>query len=270
MQRRSGLGRGLDALLPDTDERTEVPIEHIVPTPDQPRRTFPEAELQELADSISLHGILQPLVVTPAGDEYRLIAGERRLRAAKLAGLRHVPVHIRTVDEQSHYELALIENLQRSDLTPVEEARAYQKLIDDFNLTQEALAKRLGKSRPTIANTLRLLHLEADMLAGLEDGTITAGHANALLARADADRRRLFEAIKTNKLSVRDAEAWNRGRGPHASRPTAGQPDWVRELEKRLGTKVERKGTDRRGRLVIHYHAPDELRALVDRLDNDQ
>jgi ParB family chromosome partitioning protein len=267
MPSRHGLGKGLDALIPDTEERTEVSVSEIRPTADQPRRRFPEDELRELADSIRIHGILQPLVVAPDADGYKLIAGERRLRAAKLAGLRHVPVHVRTTEAQQHYELALIENLQRSDLSPVEEAHAFQKLIDDFGLTQEALAKRLGKSRPAIANTLRLLGLEPTMLRAIEAGELTAGHANALLARQGVDRIALFNAIRSQKLSVRQAEAF---RGAVKRRQTAsGAPDWVQELERVLGTRVELKGTPAKGRLVIHYHARDELESLLERLQGE-
>lgn len=265
---RHGLGRGLDALLPDTEERTEIAIERIVARTDQPRRTFPESGLLELAHSIRQHGILQPLVVAPAGDSFTLIAGERRLRAAKIAGLAHLPVIIRSADEQDRFELALIENLQRADLTPVEEARAYGRLMAEGNLTQEDLAKQLGKSRSRIANTVRLLKLPPEIAAALEQGRLTAGHANALLAQTnEADRSRLFQLITERQLTVRQAEQWRPSKkSPAAQTPSAARPAWVGELERRLGTRVRRRGSDRGGSLVIHYDSAEQLSELIDRL----
>lgn len=262
---KRGLGRGLDALLPEAETVTELPVTEIVPLENQPRTRFPEKELTELAYSIRLHGILQPLVVTPFEDAYRLVAGERRLRAAKLAGLSHVPVHVRTTTQQQHYELALLENIQREDLSPLEEASAYAKLIDDFSLTQEELAKRLGRSRSLIAGTLRLLKLPASLQAALRDGTITAGHASALLKHEGRAQHALFDAIVHKQLSVRQAEQWR----PGTARPpknAAADPVWVTELAQRLGSQVTRRGTDTRGRLSIRYHSRDELEELVRRL----
>ncbi len=264
-----GLGKGLDALIPDTEESTEVSVEQIQPLPNQPRRRFPEEALRELAESISQHGIIQPLVVTKSDEGYQLIAGERRLRAAKIAGLRVVPVVIRSVDEQGNYELALIENLQRSDLTAVEEARAFHKLLTDFNLTQAALAARVGKSRPAIANTLRLLALESDMLAALESGAITAGHASALLAHEGSARRTLFELIKRDRLSVRQAEAWRGTSVTKQKDRTSTQPDWIKDVERSLGTKVIQRGSENRGSLIISYDSRSQLTELVDRLRQD-
>ena len=263
---KSALGKGLDALLPETEERTEVAIEQIKPRPDQPRQAFPEKALMELAYSIRMHGILQPLVVAPGDDGFVLIAGERRLRAAKIAGLRNVPVFVRSVDAQNHYELALIENLQRADLSPLEEARAYRKLMTDFNLTQDDLAKRLGKSRSKIANTLRLLQLPSELGTAVEQGTITPGHANALLSWSGDEQRQLFNAITTRNLTVRQAEAWRPASGGSPAKAPPDRPAWLVELERRLGTKVTRKGSDQRGRLVIEYHSTEELNGLLDRL----
>jgi ParB family chromosome partitioning protein len=265
---RHGLGKGLEALLPEAEERTEVAVQEIHANPDQPRKRFIEKELAELAYSIRIHGLLQPLVVAPrdAGG-FELIAGERRLRASKIAGLRNVPVFVRTVDEQSHYELALIENLQRSDLSPVEEAKAYAKLIADFNLTQDALAKRLGKSRSKIAGLLRLLNLSAEMQAALEQGQISVGHASALLGHEDTARDQLFALITAQNWSVRQAERWQPGRTAKA-KPE--QPHWVRELEQRLGTKVEQRGNAAKGRVIIHYDSAEQLNQLVERLHRSQ
>ena len=262
---KSALGKGLDALLPDTEERTEVAIDQISARPDQPRQTFPEKALMELAYSIRMHGILQPLVVAPTESGFVLIAGERRLRAAKLAGLRNVPVFVRSVDEQNHYELALIENLQRTDLSSLEEARAYRKLMTDFSLTQDDLAKRLGKSRSKIAGALRLLQLPDELARAVGDGTISAGHASALLAWEGNEQRQLFDAIKERGLTVRQAESWRPASGaPRPSQPE--RPAWLIELERTLGTRVSRRGSDKKGSLVIDYHSTEELNALLDRL----
>ncbi len=264
---RRGLGRGLDALLPDAEERTELPIGEIRPRPDQPRQRFAEKELTELAYSIRLHGILQPLVVAPAGDHYELIAGERRLRAAKLAGLSNVPVHIRTSDEQHHYELALIENLQRADLSPVEEARAFAKLMTQADLTQDELAKRLGKSRSAIANSVRLLALPATVLSALEERRLTPGHANALLSQPESVRGALFQAILERGLTVRQAEQWG---GPKKAGIPPDLPPWLRDLERHLGTRLTRRGSDSKGALTIHYGSREELEALLKKLAREE
>lgn len=261
-----GLGKGLDALIPDVEETTEVAIEQIQPLHDQPRRRFPEEALRELADSISQHGVIQPLVVARDEVGYQLIAGERRLRAAKIAGLRVVPVVVRSADQQGHYEVALIENLQRSDLTPVEEARAFHKLLTEFGLTQAAVATRVGKSRPAVANALRLLALEPDILVALESGVLTAGHANALLSHEGSARRTLFELIKRDRLSVRQAEAWRGTKAP--TRRSAQQPEWIDGIERSLGTRVTRRGSDQRGALVISYDSQEQLAELVERLQS--
>lgn len=262
---KRGLGRGLDALLPDAEERTELPIASIKPRADQPRRRFPERELTELAYSIRQHGILQPLVVTPSGESFELIAGERRWRAAKLAGLSNVPVLIRSETTQAHYELALVENIQRADLHPLEEAVAYSRLMSDFNLTQEALAKRLGKSRSAIANGVRLLALPTHMRRAMEEGKLTPGHANALLGHANGDRETLFQEIIRKGLTVRQAERWQPKKA-QSTRPAETAPAWLREVERRVGTKITRRGTDSKGSLNLTYGSREELEALIVRL----
>lgn len=273
-----GLGRGLDALLPDADEGvTEVAVDKIVADPNQPRQTFHDTELTELAQSIRQHGLLQPLVVSTSDDgTYRLIAGERRLRAAKLAGLSNVPVVVRSVEEQQRFELALIENLQRSDLSPVEEAKAYARLMSEGGETQEQLAKRLGKSRSRIAQLVRVLKLSAEMQRALERGQISTGHAQALLAVEGADRDRLFTLIVERGLSVRETERQASG-APGEARPSVAvsseKPGWLRQLELELGQPVERRGTNQRGSLVITYDSGEQLEAIVQRLagrDSDE
>ena len=263
---KRGLGKGLEALLPDTEERTEVGVQDIHARADQPRRSFDEGELQGLARSISQHGLLQPLVVAPDDSGYTLIAGERRLRAAKLAGLTHVPVFVRTADEQSLFELALVENVQRADLNPVEEARAYQRLLTETGLTHAELAERVGKSRSRVSNYLRLLDLPDTVLRALERREVSPGHANALLAVPVEKRGQLFAAITRDNLSVRQAERWRTG--GKTGVPHVAAPGWLRDLESLLGTKIERTGTDQRGKLVIHYHSAEELETLRQRLSD--
>src|SRR5512143_516507 len=216
MARKGGLGKGLDALIPGGSTGgpaehdggvAEIPVEQVTPNPRQPRANMDEAELQGLAESIHEHGVLQPLIVSydPKKDRYVLIAGERRLRAARLAGLETVPVIIRQASDQQRLELALIENVQRADLTPLETAEAYHHLIDEFGLTHEEVAARVGKSRESVTNTHRLVRLPDEIKQGLAQGLITEGHARALLS-LEAMPQVLLDVYKTvvnNKLSVR-------------------------------------------------------------------
>lgn len=262
------LGRGLDALLPDTEEQTtEVALERIIPSAEQPRTQFRETELLELAHSIRQHGLLQPLVVaTETADGFRLIAGERRLRASKLAGLTAVPVVVRSTERQAHFELALVENLQRADLTPVEEGKAYAKLLAEADLTQEALAKRLGRSRSKIALCLRLLALPDDIQQSITNGEISAGHAQALLKHEGTAQQRLLMEIREKGLSVRQAEHWNPDRQKRSQTETASATPWLRQLELALGTQIRQRGSAERGQLVIAYHSAEELSDLVERL----
>src|SRR5437867_1641137 len=218
---RKALGKGLEALFPATPaapppagERL-VPVQDIVPNPDQPRRHFDEEALAALADSIRRHGLLQPLVVCAAGDRYELIAGERRLRAAERAGLDRVPIVVREAAPAKRFELALIENLQREDLSPLEEAEAYRHLIDEYGLTQEEIAQRVGKSRPAVANALRLLSLPDAVKAQIESGELSAGHARAVLAVEDASGQVKFaREITARRLSKSEAERLAAARRP--------------------------------------------------------
>jgi ParB family chromosome partitioning protein len=234
----------------------------------QPRERFVEQEIMQLAASIKHHGVLQPLVVAEDGEGFRLIAGERRLRASKLAGLSHVPVFMRSDDSQRHFELALIENLQRSDLSPLEEAKAYERLLGESELTQEALASRLGVGRAKVALSLRLLKLPAAAQRALNEGRITAGHAQAVLAAGPERGPRVLDAILEKRLSVRAAERLAKGGGAPSARP-GGQPDWAEELSRTLGTQVKVRGTAKRGTLSVSYHSADELERVLGKLRRD-
>jgi ParB family chromosome partitioning protein len=262
-KKASGLGKGLEALLPKSSgSAVRLPLTAIRPNPQQPRRRFSEESLAELAASIREKGLLQPLVVRPKGDGYELVAGERRYRAAILAGLTEVPALVRDLTDQEALELALVENLQREDLTPLEEARGYQALLG-MGLTQEEVAKRVGKARSTVANALRLLQLPEEVLAALEDGRITAGHARALLMLEPEDRLWGLKEILAKGLSVRQAEAL---RDRLSRERKAPEPSPLAlELSRHLGLPVRVVG-GKRGRVVIHYRSPEELAALLERL----
>ena len=286
MNKKIGLGKGLGALLPGSDEAPssgliEAPVRAIVPNPHQPRSQFEEQTLRELADSIREHGLIQPLIVTRTGeDHYTLIAGERRWRAARLAGLETVPVVIKDVAPQQMLEMALVENVQRSDLNPLEEALAYKHLSEEFGLTQDQIAQRVGKSRVAVANTLRLLKLPEAIKARLADGLITEGHARALLAMTDAAvQQRLLSQIVKNGLSVRQTEELvrrlledhpaTRKLSPGTSHPRGSGAD-TRALEERmrraLGTKVILSRSKKGGTIMIHFYSEEELDAIYRRI----
>ena len=270
--KRQALGRGLGALIPGGSpaERKGVMnlgIEEIRPDKHQPRRHFDETHLEELAESIRSKGILLPLIVRRAHDGYVLVAGERRWRAAQKAGLREVPVMVREVTEKEAFELALIENIQREDLNPLEEAEAYRRLIDEHGLTQEELAGRVGKDRSTVANALRLLRLPDPIKQAIVAGQLSMGHARALLAISDeADLRRAADQVIAEGLSVRAAEALvqrlKSKRRPKEKRE-AGQSVQVRhlveKLQRKLGAKVELKDKGGSGTLEIRYQNLAEL-----------
>lgn len=274
-----GLGRGLSAIIPNTAGVDEVDIDLIVPNSHQPRFSMSDHDLEELAESIREHGVLQPLLVTTEGPGggYRLIAGERRLRASRMAGLSRVPVVIKDAAPHEMLELALVENIQREDLNVLEEAQAYRRLSDEFGLTQDAIAARVGRSRTSVSNTVRLLALSEEIKASLLSGEITEGHARALLAIEDeAARREAWRRVLDRGLTVRQTEELARRPGP-PSQSTAGpfpaqqQETEVAALESRLraslGTKVElRSRPNGRGRLVLHFYSNEELEGLLDRL----
>lgn len=282
MAQQKGLGRGLGALLGDYNQEPEMdrglrqlPLRKVEPNPEQPRHDFNEEELQALADSIAQHGILQPLTVRllPSG-YYQIIAGERRWRAARLAGLETVPALVVEADDRKAMELALIENLQRQDLNPVEEAQGYQCLLRDYGLTQEEAARRVGKSRPAVANALRLLALEPELLAAVESGALSPGHARAVLSLKDPKKRReAAQKITALGLSVRQAELLcrNLSREPEpAPAPTPLRVDYVAECERtlsrRLGRGVRIVTGKRKGRFELEFYGPEDLQRLYDAL----
>jgi len=282
MSRKRGLGRGLEALIPVGEESLEsqgdsrrLPIADLRPNPRQPRRDLPRSELEELAASIREHGILQPLVVTPASDGkgYLLIAGERRLEAARLIGLETVPVVVRVADERQSLELALVENLQRDDLDPLEAAEGYRQLVEDFGLSHEEVAGRVGKSRSTVSNTLRLLRLPASVRQALGAGRLSEGHARALLALPTAQAQSAAaQTVLKRGLSVRQTEdlvqrLTGQRRRPTASRRRSPEEAAVEEqLRQALGTKVTFRHGSKGGSVVIHFYSEEELEALLERL----
>lgn len=260
----------------EEDGSLSLEVSRLIPNPHQPRKEFKEEALQELADSIREHGIIQPVTVEDAGDgQFYIIAGERRTRAARLVGLTKIPVQLKKYSEQRKLEVALIENIQRSDLNPIEEAVAYQKLMEMSQLNQEELAQRVGKNRSTVANALRLLKLPEDMQAALESGAITSGHARALLSVNDSsDQRVLFGRITGSGLSVREAEQQaaelnGGGRVKVTEKKDSGaakrDPD-LAALEQQyievFGTKVSIKGNLDKGSIVIEYFSRDDLDRL--------
>jgi ParB family chromosome partitioning protein len=273
--KRSGLGRGLGALIPETRAVVEeVDIDLIVPNPQQPRTVFDDEALTELAASIGEHGVIQPLIVSRNDGQqsaYQLIAGERRLLAARRAGLTKVPVIIKEASPQALLEMALVENLQREDLGPLEEAFAFKRLGSEFKLTQEAIAARVGRSRPAVANSLRLLTLPDEIQASLAKGEITAGHARALLGIDEpAERHAVWRRIVEANLTVRDVEAFVKTRSqrrPPARRPATPELAAVEErLRSALGTKVDLVRGRKGGRVTVHFYSDEELNALIERL----
>jgi len=278
---RTGLGRGLDVLLGQSTAPTiappagvaEIPLEKVAPNPQQPRQTFPADELQQLAASIKRHGLLQPIVVSRNGDAYQLIAGHRRVLAARLAGRTSIPAVIRD-DVNDRLELALIENLQRADLNALEEGRAYRVLMETYGLTQQLLGDRVGKSQPTIANTLRLLDAPQLLQDALIDGKITEGHLRALLPLRTSDTATALADVIGKGLSVREAEALARRLGgrkaKHDGRLARGVDPEVKartaDLRAALGTKVEIQRGRKGGRITIEFYSSDDFERLYEHL----
>jgi ParB family transcriptional regulator, chromosome partitioning protein len=284
---RRGLGRGLDALIPadepadETEGLHNVPVDAIVPNPHQPRTTLHEADLEDLANSIREHGLIQPLIVTqhPEGG-YQLIAGERRWRAARRADLTEVPVIVKDVAPQQMLELALVENIQRADLNPLEEALAYQHLVEDFGLSQTEIARRVGKSRPAVVNVMRLLGAADAVKEALLREEITEGHGRALLGLPKEAQTSALQVVLQKGLTVRETEALvkRRREAPKETKPQPVVDDsetaQVRALESRfqeaLGTRVQLKNTQKGGRVVIYYYSDEEFQALYHRLTGEE
>jgi len=308
MARRIGLGKGLNALLENNDDNesyaapvsdqtvsshaaassgnkahdiVQLPVSKLVPNPGQPRKNFNETELQELADSIKTYGIIQPIIAADTGDgSYIIIAGERRTRAAKLAGLDTVPVIIRDYTDQKRLEISLIENIQRSDLNPIEEAAAYKNLMDFSNLSQDELATRVGKNRSTVANALRLLKLPIEIQKSIEEGKVSSGHARALLSVTDVKSRdKLYREILTNEVSVREVEkraaainTEKQGKSKTTKGADGGKtskrPAEVDAMEEKfigkLGTKVVIEGDANKGKIHIDYYSMEDLDRLYE------
>jgi ParB family transcriptional regulator, chromosome partitioning protein len=279
----TALGRGLAALIPQRAQPgsgpLEVPLDRIRANPRQPRVRMDDAALETLAASIREHGVIQPVLLTETIDGYQLVAGERRVRAARMAGLERIPAVVRELADRDQLELALVENLQREDLDPIEAARAYRSLIDEFAFSQEDLAARVGRARSTVANTLRLLDLHAAVQAAVIDGRITEGHARAIGGLETDSQPRIVATVVDQDLSVRQTEELvRRLRTPRedaapqrATRTPDPELERVEEdLRRALGTKVRMARSRRGGRIVIEYYSDEELSRLYDRLMGGQ
>ncbi|HEY8552821.1 MAG TPA: ParB/RepB/Spo0J family partition protein [Thermaerobacter sp.] len=274
--------KGLDALLPGVrpdpaagEQVEQIPVERIQPNPYQPRRQFDPDALAELVESVRQHGIVQPLLVRPEGDGYRLVAGERRWRAAQAAGLATVPAVVREFSDVEMMEIALVENLQREDLNPIEEAQGYRTLSEELGLTQEQISQRVGKSRSHIANLMRLLSLPDDLRRLVAEGKLSTGHAKVLLSVGSAaEMRRLAAQVLAEGLTVRQLEDRVAKGAPRSRRPrrVAGPPtpeleDLINRLQRALNTRVAIRGRGARGQLVIEYYSWDDLERILARLE---
>ena len=281
MSKPRGLGRGLAALIPSSGSSgvDEVDITSIVPNPHQPRSQIREETLLDLVESIRAHGVLQPLLVSDGGSpgSYVLIAGERRLRAARMAGLEKVPVLVKEAASNEMLEIALVENIQRQDLNALEEAQAYRRLVDEFGMTQDAIAQRVGRSRAAVSNSMRLLGLSEEIKQSLAAGAITEGHARALLGIEDMEaRRRAWRHVVDLRLSVRETEELVRkqsalnasmGKAPRAPRADPDTQRLAERVRSAIGTKVDlRRNAKGRGRLVLHFYSDEELESLLRKL----
>lgn len=278
-----GLGKGLQALIPDIQEELQkdenikvIKTENIIPNKKQPRTYFDEVKLQELADSIREHGIVQPIVVRPLDDKYEIVAGERRWRASKKIGLEDVPVIIKELDDHQVTEIALIENIQREDLNPIEEALTYQRLISEFGLTQEKLAQRVSKSRPLIANMMRLLQLDTSVQKLLMDKTLSIGHARSLLSLDKKKQKEISQIIISKGLSVRQTEEFIKtiGKTPMVKPQKPARDVIFQQFEDKLrgffGTQVKISNNGKKGKIEIDYYNDDDLQRIIETLLPDE
>jgi ParB family chromosome partitioning protein len=271
---KRGLGKGLSALIPMDDKEQEnvqdIKISEIRANKNQPRKKFDEEKIRELSDSIKEHGVLQPIIVRKKDGGYELVAGERRWRAAQKAGIEKIPAIIKDLSDADVMEIALIENLQREDLNPLEEAEAYKKLIDEFGMTQEELSKRVGKSRSQIANTVRLLNLDEEIKKLISEEKLTAGHARALLAIEDKkERLKIAKKISESNMSVRETEETVKIKTQEKKKNKNQEInpvfiDITEKLQRALGTRVKVKGTEKRGKIEIEYYSEDELERILE------
>jgi len=274
---KRGLGRGLEALIPmeqkSEENVQEIDIKKIVANDKQPRKDFDEQKLGELADSMKQHGVLQPVILRKKGNIYEMVAGERRLRAATKAGIQKIPAIIKELSDTEVMEIALIENLQREDLNPIEEALAYRSLMSDFGLTQEELSKRVGKSRSLIANTVRLLNLDKEIQDLVAQDELTAGHARALLSiQNKKERLNLAKKISAGDLSVRQTEQMvkkisderKQSKTQKSKEINPVMLDITEKLQRTLGTRVRIKGNEKRGKIEIEFYSGDELERILE------
>ncbi len=287
MQKKSGLGKGLSAIISDKydmqgftdtekDNVKNLKIIDVEPNKDQPRKAFNKEKLEELADSIKQHGVIQPIIVVSKGKTYQIVAGERRWRAAKEVGLKEIPAIIRNYDETKVMEVALIENLQREDLNPVEEALGYKNLMESFSMTQEKISDRVGKSRSAIANSLRLLNLPKEVIKMLEEGKITSGHAKAILSVTGTNAQiELAKLIYEKQLSVREAENISKNSGktkkpktPLSSEVKLAVKESENNLSKYLGTKVKIHESNGKGKIEISYYSYEEFERIAEMIKN--
>ncbi|MBQ9734866.1 MAG: ParB/RepB/Spo0J family partition protein [Clostridia bacterium] len=295
MKPNRGLGKGLSALFSETEEDygksllfdeepqekgegvTEIDVSSIFANPNQPRKVFDETALKELADSISKHGVIMPIIVNKSGDRYMIIAGERRFRASKLAGLSKVPVIVKTYNERQIKEISLIENLQREDLNPIEAATAMRSLMNDYGMTQEDLADRIGKSRPAIANTLRLLQLTPEVIKMVSNGALSAGHARALISIDGTEQIKFAEEAVKNGLSVREVEKKVKdyleppevkAKKKIKQELSAELKELIGDMQRVLGTRVNAIGNDSKGRIYIDYYTRDDLDRLSEIIEH--
>lgn len=275
-ERHAGLGRGLSSLIPQRAQgssTSDIPLDRIRANPRQPRQRMDPAELDGLAASIREHGVLQPILVTETLDGYQLVAGERRFRASQLAGLERIPAVIRQLADRDQLELALVENLQRSDLGPMEEAHAYEALVSEFGLTHEQIAQRVGRAKSTITNTLRLLDLDPAVQEALVEGRLSEGHARAIGGLPAEHQARVAASVVEQQFSVRQTEEFvRRLREPRTTATATARvvdPDFERvedDLRRRLGTKVTLARSRKGGRIIIEFYSDEELGQLYDRL----
>jgi ParB family chromosome partitioning protein len=284
---KKALGKGIDALIQqvedphgtvEKDDVNRIPLRSIEPSPHQPRSDFDQEALEELAESIKQQGVIQPIIVEKSPQGYMIVAGERRFRAARMAGLSEVPVIIRSFTDEEKLEIALIENVQREDLNPLEEAKAYRHLMESNNLNQDGLARKIGKKRSTVANSVRLLNLPEDMRESIAKGELTPGHARAILSVVNpADQRILYQRILSDSLSVREAErqaaGFNKGirsSEKDSKKKKSEQPasPEVQEIEQKfldvLGTKVNLKGSVSKGKIEISYYSKEDLERIYE------